>query len=241
MWGMPRRKDDRSTTIYWIFDTRLSPVGVPFYCGKTVFSLSRRFKTHIRDAVRGADRPLHSRLRECGDFVCIQAMEIVPATQDWTLREKHWIAILRHAFGSVNVADGGAGPTGFVHRESTKQKLRRSLSPETRAKISAANKGRKQSPEWIAKRTSKRIGMRASDETRAKIGAAHRGKEISKEQRAKLSIAGRGRKQSTAEIERRTVSLKGMRRSAEVRARMSASAKLRCASGSERNSKGQFV
>jgi len=57
-----------------------------------------------------------------------------------------------------------------------------SISDETRARISAANKGKNT---W----SKGRNGKPHSDETKAKIGAVHKGKLVSDETRAKLSAA----------------------------------------------------
>ena len=61
-----------------------------------------------------------------------------------------------------------------------------SISPETRARISAANKGKNT---W----SKGRSGKLHSDETKAKIGAIHKGKIVSEETRAKLSAAMTGK------------------------------------------------
>ena len=53
---------------------------------------------------------------------------------------------------------------------------RRHLSPETRAKIAAAHKGRALSPEHRAKIAAANTGRTLSPETRAKISAAKKGR-----------------------------------------------------------------
>ena len=61
-----------------------------------------------------------------------------------------------------------------------------SISEETRARISSANKGKNT---W----SKGRNGKPHSDQTKAKIGAVHRGKIVSEETRAKLSAAMTGK------------------------------------------------
>lgn len=61
-----------------------------------------------------------------------------------------------------------------------------SVSAETRARISAANKGKNT---W----SKGRNGKPHSDETKAKIGVIHKGKMVSEETRAKLSAAMTGK------------------------------------------------
>jgi group I intron endonuclease len=96
---------------------------------------------------------------------------------------------------------------GYNHTDEMKQAISaymmgvqkgKKLSDETRAKISAAQKGRKRGP--------------TSDETRAKIGAAHRGRTLSDEQKAKIGASRRA-----------TAKLKPM--SDEQKAKMSAKLK----------------
>lgn len=87
----------------------------------------------------------------------------------------------------------------------------RMADPVARAKLAEANRGernpmfgRKHSEEWLAKLR----GRVFSEETRAKISAGRKGHKMSDEARAKLSAA-----------------LTGHKRSAETRARMSAAMK----------------
>lgn len=75
-------------------------------------------------------------------------------------------------------------------------------SPETKAKLSQARKGKKgapRTPEWLAKiqetkrRNGTNKGRKLSPEHKAKISAAQKGKKISLETRAKMSIAAKNR------------------------------------------------
>lgn len=78
----------------------------------------------------------------------------------------------------------------------------RKLSPETRAKISAALKsidnrgfrGRKHSPETRAKMSASRKIAMNRPEVKAKLSAARKGKKLSPETRAKISAANKGKK-----------------------------------------------
>lgn len=85
-------------------------------------------------------------------------------------RETHWIA----KFGcfcpkGFNLTTGGGQ---FEFSESTKQKMTASKllqTPETRAKLSAARKGKKLSPEVVANMAKAHIGTKRSDETKQKM------------------------------------------------------------------------
>lgn len=75
------------------------------------------------------------------------------------------------------------------------------MKDETKAKISAAMKGKKNA-----------LGNKHSDETRAKMSAAHKGKPHSAEMKAKMSIAMKGKKNTL-----------GMKHTAEAKAKISES------------------
>jgi hypothetical protein len=70
-------------------------------------------------------------------------------------------------------------PKGFSHSPETRLKIKeavqRSRTPEFRAKISAALKGRKHSPEHIANNAKAHKGKKASDSTKIKMSMAHQG------------------------------------------------------------------
>ena len=97
-----------------------------------------------------------------------------------------------------NCSTGGvSGKRGPETRAKVSAALRgRKLSPETRAKISAAHKGKKVSQETCAKLSEAHKGKKLSPEARAKIGAANKGRKASPEARAKMSAAHKGRKHS---------------------------------------------
>lgn len=112
----------------------------------------------------------------------IEILEIV-AAEDLNQAEEFWIGYLRFVGARLtNHTSGGDGVRG--HRWSVEQKARvagkqrgKIISAETRAKISAANTGRKHSPE-----------------TRMRMAERHRGKTLSEEARAKISAKMTGRK-----------------------------------------------
>ena len=82
--------------------------------------------------------------------------------------------------GAGRPGDGKGGPMGRKKagpQPAAGSNPRRPLSPEHRAKIGAASRGRTHSPE-----------------TRAKMSAAHKGHEVSPETRARMSAAKKGRR-----------------------------------------------
>jgi hypothetical protein len=96
----------------------------------------------------------------------------------------------------ANIVDGGVSGIGQVVRGVPK-------SPEHRAKISAAHKGKKKpwTDEQRAAKSLQMTGRRMPAEVRAKIGAANLGRKRTDETRARISesklSASAKRKQST--------------------------------------------
>jgi hypothetical protein len=103
-----------------------------------------------------------------------------------------------------NRTDGGDGCSGLVHSPETKAKLSvankgenhpfygKTHSPETRAKLSAIQKGKTHSPETLAKMSAVQKGKTHSPETKAKISSSSKGKTFSSETREKISSATKG-------------------------------------------------
>lgn len=116
--------------------------------------------------------------------------------------------------------------TGKVRSEDFKAKMRgHPVSPETRAKISAANKGRKPSLEERQRMSDAGRGRKATEETKAKIRAnGNRGRKfgpIPEERRQRMAEASMGRKHSPETLARLSKSLKGKKRTEETCRKMS--------------------
>ena len=108
---------------------------------------------------------------------------------DLVVKEQFWMDRLDSAF---NMCPAAISCLGYQHTEETKERMRQARlgtthSDETKAKISAVTKGRKLTPEHIAKISTK--GRVLTEEHRAKIGAALAGKPKSIEARANMSRA----------------------------------------------------
>jgi hypothetical protein len=130
----------------------------------------------------------------------------------------------------VNITAGGEGALG------------RRLTDEAKARIGAANRGRKKTPEQIARHSEASLGRVFSAEHRSKLATAQRGVKRSPEEiaaylpalraamanpevRAKIAAAANGRRASPEARARMSASRVGRKASPETRARMSASAK----------------
>ena len=104
-----------------------------------------------------------------------------------------------------NLTDGGEGASGKVMSEEAKRLIslankgrkREPFSESTRAKMSQAHKGKKQSAEAIAKTAAAHTGMKRGPETIARMSQALKGKglgrSVSDETRAKISALKKGK------------------------------------------------
>ena len=138
------------------------------YVGKTVSDLKTRKSAHLSVARSGKGRLFQNALRKYGaenfEWSVLFSSE---NKSELCVMEKEFVHLLgSKAPGGYNLSDGGeSGFAGGTH------------SPETKAKIAAAGKGKD----------------RVSIEGRERIAAAHRGTTHTQEARAKISAAGRGR------------------------------------------------
>ena len=163
---------------------------------------------------------------------------------------REWEATALHNFGVPNnpmFLNKSAGTKGFKVpenlTESHRLKISASLtgknrsphSDETRAKISAGNKGRESSNKGKPMSLEQRAKLSAvnkgkkrsphSDETRAKISAGNKGKTHSVEARAKMSTAHKGKTHSEEARSKISASNKGRTVSEDTRAKLSAALK----------------
>lgn len=124
----------------------------------------------------------------------------------------------------LNLTDGGEGIKGFSH------------SAETRAKIGASNRGRKQTEEERIKRSVTLKGRPKHPGHGAKVAAALRGIKFTDQRRANISAARKGYKLTPEQLKKRKDTMAspetraklrmanlGKKASAAARAKMSAS------------------
>ncbi len=169
------------------------------YIGITQHDAKRRFKVHCSDARRGSDLLLARAIRKYGQGA-FRIRVLARDINTWEeLAKLERAAIKRHKSfredGGYNLTRGGDGILGFSHKDETKMKM------------SKVAKGRKLTPEQIAKRTETRRKnndgkymtplqeerRRAvqkphpqTPETKAKIGKANRGRKHTDEAKLKM-------------------------------------------------------
>lgn len=181
---------------FYVYVHRRADTGEVFYIGKG--SGRRAWATQYRT-------DYWRRVRDKYGIV-IEILEWFDKEEDAFRNEKVLIAHHR-AMGAriCNITDGGEGATGNVMPESakiaiSKAKLGRKRPPETeetRLRKSESAKGRRMSPEAIAKTAAFHTGRKRSPETLAKMSAALKGKGagrvVSEETRAKCSAIRKGK------------------------------------------------
>lgn len=178
--------------------------------------------------------------------------------QSWTGRNPHWLRIAKkhglrveiiatwpteaQAFDHermliaefrgaglplCNKTDGGEGAAGFKPSAETRAKLSaagkgRFLSAAARLKISVANSGKKRTAEQRNANAAARRGRPLSAEHVAKISASNRGHVVSEATRAMISASRRGQVLSVDVRAKISAANRGRVRSSEFRAKVSA-------------------
>ncbi len=159
------------------------------YVGQTTRTLEIRMNEHLRHD----DTYIEHALKKYGiDAFDVSVIEEYDSEEKLNEREIYWISFYNCVRPKgYNICLGGKnGSIGHT------------VSPDTRAKISKANKGRKHpiSPETRKKLSEANKGKKHSAETRAKISSARKGKKLSTETCAKMS-AGKKNKRAVVCIE----------------------------------------
>lgn len=200
------------------------------YIGITTKTAEVRFKGH-EQALRTAKTNgpmLYRAWRKHG----APALTVLAIVEDEDLFETERRAI--SVFGTLspggyNLTEGGEA--GCSQHPEVRAKIgaaSRNPSDETRAKLSAAGRGKKMSPEAIAKRSAARRGKKRSPEAVAKTNAANRGRKHSAEARARMSVAKRNPSAETrAKISAAQRARARTPASAETRAKMSTAQRAR--------------
>lgn len=176
------------------------------YIGQTVATLRGRLGSHLRCARTYPRRRLSywiAKVLRDGHQVEIVALDTAAV---WNVTERAMIAsFLFSGHDLVNATDGGEGNLGRV------------WSDAERAAMSERMKGKKKSPEHIAKMSAQRLGKKLLPEVGAKVSAALKGRVP--KNLAALHAANRGSVRSPELRERISAALKGRQ--------VTASAKLR--------------
>jgi group I intron endonuclease len=195
-------------------------------------NIERRRKGHFEMARNGSATHFHKALRLYGaEAFTFSILE--ECSQELDRREKHWIERTAAYWLGFNMTPGGETSPLLV--------------PEVAAKVSAKMKGRKKSPEHIAKVSAARRGVPQTAEAIAARSAGLTGRKLSPEHARKISEAKKGkpsklkgrvlppeqieklkaRRLTEAHKQQISEANAGRQFSAETRAKMSASHKMR--------------
>ncbi len=166
------------------------------YVGQMTKTLDERFIQHSR-----TDSLIGNAIRKYGaENFLREVLEVCDTQEQLNEREKFWIAYFNSkGSNGYNLTDGGEGMAGRHH------------TPESKAKMSASQRGKKRPPR--------------SPETRARMGAAHKGKHLSNAHRKKIGNAHRGKKRSKQTCANISAALTGRTFSDTHRANISAAKK----------------
>jgi hypothetical protein len=187
------------------------------YVGWTSRTVAKRLTAHLNEA-NGNGR--HHRLNWLGLILAeslrpiIRTIAILETKQEAKRCEVAYISALRgRGHDLVNSTAGGDGladPT-----------------PEVRARMAEAQRGKRHSRESIERGAAKRRGVPRSQEANEKTAAFWRGRHHTPESRARMSAVRYGKKQTTETIAKRVEKTRGLKRSAETILRMSAAQRAR--------------
>lgn len=192
--------DSGTVSIYALLDPRDKSIR---YVGKTSRTLRLRLQCHISDARTGNNHRCKwlrklSRLSLKPEIILLEET----TADHWQSVERFWIAHFKQAGARLtNSTDGGEEQKGASPELRSRLSValrgrvgpRKGMtnSPEHRARISAANKG---------KPNLKKRGMSHTPEAKAKMSATRKGRTpwnkgvpMSSEQRAKLSASLKGK------------------------------------------------
>jgi len=148
------------------------------YIGQTRQSFARRKSRHLWDAARNSPCRFHAAIRTYGPEAFEFKMLAIGPVGGWLSEMEIRTIEAYNSFNSgYNDTKGGEGTRGSMAR------LGKTHTPEARAKISAARRGK----------PGGRLGCRNTPEHNEKVRQANLGKTLSVEHRAAISAAQKGR------------------------------------------------
>lgn len=209
----------KTTFIYVLIDPETQEVR---YVGKAN-NPQVRFGSHLRDKQNTHKTNWIRKLQSKGLKPLMEVIEEVPYEQ-WKEREMFWIAFYQAQGCNLTNSTGGGDGHDLAPESrakisaAAKARKREPFSEEWRRKLGDIARGKKQSPEHVAKRTAKQLGSTHTPETRGKISAARKGKPLSPEAKAKIKAI-----HATPEYKKRQVaSHKGFKHTSEAKAKIAA-------------------
>lgn len=196
------------TVIYALIDPRTHEAR---YVGKTNVMPRIRFTSHLRDKRPSRKVNWIKTLRAAGlepGMEILEALDENTEISDWQEAERFWISYMRSIGANLtNLTEGGEGLHGHI------------FTPEHRAKIGAAHKGRFVSQETRVRMAESR--MHLSFDHLRRLAAEQKGKPLTPEHRAAIGKSWLGRKHTPETKAKIRAASLGRKCSAETRAKMS--------------------
>jgi len=188
-------------------------------------SIRRRWRRHVALLTTGAhhNRHLQRAWNKYGETAFrFDVVELVPVGLLLDVEQRH---IDEHP-DAFNIRREAGSNRGVKWSEETKAKMSaaakgRTASAEAKANMSAAGKRRMADPLARAKASAINKGRLVTAETRALIGARHKGMKHTAETKAAIGSKNRGRVRSPEVRAKISATLRGHKRTETVRARMS--------------------
>lgn len=115
------------------------------------------------------------------------------------------------------------------------------LSPEVRAKISAAKKGRKCTPEQIEKMRQAHQGLKHTEETKAKMSATHKGKPAPEGMGERMRQCNTGRRHTEEARRAMSEARRGQPKSEEHKAKITEAHKQRMLDPVKREERARII
>lgn len=172
------------------------------YVGQTVRAFAIRQRAHLGDAKRGVKNKFYNAIRKYGaDAFEWSILYRGKSIEDLNAMEEYFIAAYESRTGGYNIKFGGGNrrcPISTRAKISAAMKGKK-LPAETRAKMSEARKRENLSEETKKKQSeatkgekNPNFGKKHSEETKKKMSAALKGKKLSAETKAKMSEGRKG-------------------------------------------------
>lgn len=164
------------------------------YVGSAV-DLNNRFCCHrydLRNQCHINQKLQHAWNKYGEDSFVFEVLEFVDGKDELIKKEQAYLDSMDVFRGGYNICKKAGSRLGMKHTEHSKVKMsirHKNISLKTRLKMSESHKGKRHSPELIAKIVANRIGKPLSAEHRKKLSIIHTGKKMSDEARKKMSLA----------------------------------------------------
>lgn len=191
--------------VYVIFRSN----GVPCYVGK---GTGGRWRDHVRNAKNPHLRNIYRQADSDLPIVIVRERLTEAEALNTEIALIAAIGRKRHGGPLVNLTDGGEGTSGNIVGEEGRLRMRaaalgRELTPEWKAAIGAAHRGKKRSPQarenLLKAAQTRRPKPPLSAEHRANLSIAMTGRIVPPEVGAKIAASKRGKKRAPFSAEHR--------------------------------------